>query len=155
MTLEKNGDGNWEEEYKITIDKKPWQIGRNLFAGIAVAALFFKSDFLFFAEENQDSYEKVIAHGGGDYKGYETSNSVDAVKNSIKNGYKMIELDMDISSDNHIVMIHDWDRTTKNYFGTTFEKNHSEKFLNWPFMKSLKYWPLKNWRRYWKKKQGN
>ena len=25
---------------KITTDKKPWQIGRKIFAGIAVAALF-------------------------------------------------------------------------------------------------------------------
>ncbi len=112
---------------KITTDKKPWQIGRKLFAGIAVAALFLNQISFSFAEENQDSYEKVIAHGGGAYKGYETSNSVDAVKNSIKNGYKMIELDMDISSDNHIVMIHDWDRTTKNYFGTTFEKKITQK----------------------------
>ncbi len=70
---------------KITTDKKPWQIGRNLFAGIAVAALFLNQISFSFAEENQDSYEKVIAHGGGAYKGYETSNSVDAVKTSIKN----------------------------------------------------------------------
>ena len=59
-------------------------------------------------------YEKVIAHGGGAYKGYETTNSVEALNHSIRSGYKYIELDMDLSADDRIIMLHDWDRTAQH-----------------------------------------
>lgn len=76
-------------------------------------------------------YERVIAHGGGSYEGYETTNSVEAVNNAISNGYKIIELDMALSSDNKIIMLHDWDRTAKTYFGVTFPKKlNQSQFLN-------------------------
>jgi glycerophosphoryl diester phosphodiesterase len=73
------------------------------------------------------AYEKVIAHGGGAYKGYETTNSVEAVNNAIENGYKIIELDMDLSSDGKIIMLHDWDRTAEHYFGAAFSRKLSQK----------------------------
>ena len=72
-------------------------------------------------------YEKVIAHGGGAYMGYETTNSVEAINKAIESGYKIIELDMDLSSDNKIIMLHDWDRTAEHYFGTTFSRKLSQK----------------------------
>lgn len=70
-------------------------------------------------------YKSVIAHGGGAYKGYETTNSVEALNQSIENGYQYIELDMDLSSDGRIIMLHDWDRTALHYYGTTFDKKIS------------------------------
>ncbi|WP_207637178.1 glycerophosphodiester phosphodiesterase family protein [Anaerovorax odorimutans] len=76
------------------------------------------------------NYEKAIAHGGGIYKGYETSNSVEAVNDAIINGYKMIELDMEISKDNKIIMLHDWDRTIEHYLGSKFDdKLREDSFL--------------------------
>jgi|GEM_PF-818979 len=76
------------------------------------------------------AYERVIAHGGGAYRGYETTNSVEAVKNAIANGYKIIELDMRFSSDRKIIMLHDWDRTAKHYYGSEFPKKLSRnRFL--------------------------
>lgn len=85
-----------------------------------------------FADDTAEEklYEKVIAHGGGAYKGYETTNSVEALNHSIRSGYKYIELDMDLSADDRIIMLHDWDRTAQHYYGTTFDKKLSlSKFL--------------------------
>ena len=74
----------------------------------------------------EESYERVIAHGGGAYKGYETTNSVEALNSSIASGYKIIELDMELSSDGKIIMLHDWDRTAKDYYGAVFPKKLSQ-----------------------------
>ncbi|MBR0599127.1 glycerophosphodiester phosphodiesterase family protein [Sinanaerobacter chloroacetimidivorans] len=85
-----------------------------------------------YAEETAErSYEKVIAHGGGVYKGYETTNSVEALNQAIEHGYKLIELDMELTSDQKVIMLHDWDRTTLHYFGTVFDRKISQsQFLN-------------------------
>ncbi|HVI40427.1 MAG TPA: glycerophosphodiester phosphodiesterase family protein, partial [Anaerovoracaceae bacterium] len=90
------------------------------------------------ADDKQAVYERIIAHGGGIYKGYETTNSVEAVNQAIANGYKIIELDMELSSDNRIVMLHDWDRTAMHYYGTSFPKKLSQN----QFMKLSVYGEL-------------
>lgn len=71
--------------------------------------------------------EKIVAHGGGSYHGYETSNSVEAVTQSIARGCSLIELDMELTLDGRIVMIHDWDRTTMNYYGRTFSQKLTKR----------------------------
>ncbi|MHC1722690.1 MAG: glycerophosphodiester phosphodiesterase family protein [Aminipila sp.] len=73
------------------------------------------------AEKTERTYEKMIAHGGGTVEGFDTSSSVDAVMQSIANGFKVIELDMEFSSDNKIIMLHDWDRTVATYLGRKFD----------------------------------
>jgi len=78
----------------------------------------------------EPEYETVIAHGGGAYMGLETTNSLEALNNAVKSGYKVIELDMEISSDRKIIMLHDWDRTAEYYYGTGFDhKISAGKFL--------------------------
>lgn len=102
-------------------------------ATIIFVLLFMQSQIsvTFAADVEENTYERVIAHGAGAYKGYETTNSMEAVNNAIANGYKIIELDMELSSDNKIIMLHDWDRTTMHYFGTNFPKKLSQsQFLN-------------------------
>ncbi len=82
-------------------------------------------------ERQEAVYQKVIAHGGGAYNGYETTNSVEALNHSIKSGYQLIELDMEFSSDGKIIMLHDWDRTAMHYYGTTFSRKLSQsQFMN-------------------------
>jgi hypothetical protein len=88
-------------------------------------------------EQNNDEranakrdYERVIAHGGGTVAGFDTSSSVDAVMQSIYNGFKVIELDMEFSSDNQIIMLHDWDRTIETYLGRDFGNKLSESQFN-------------------------
>lgn len=73
----------------------------------------------------------VIAHGGGSIDGYETTNSKEALVNSINKGVKYIELDMDFSKDGKIIMIHDFGRTTEHYYGTKFtDKLTAYQFSN-------------------------
>jgi len=51
---------------------------------------------------------RLIAHGGGGINGKVYTNSLEALNNSYKNGFKFMELDLHITSDNHIVAVHDW-----------------------------------------------
>lgn len=81
-------------------------------------------------EEPERTYEKMIAHGGGTIEGFDTSSSVDAVMQSIANGFKVIELDMEFSSDNKIIMLHDWDRTVATYLGRKFDMELSLNQFN-------------------------
>lgn len=50
----------------------------------------------------------LIAHAGGGIDGFKYTNSLEAVERSIENGFKMIELDLLVSSDGKIVAVHDW-----------------------------------------------
>ncbi len=100
--------------------------------GVTLLILLFLQSVPVFADETEKHCqpEKIVAHGGGAYLGYETTNSVEALKHSIQSGYKMIELDMDLSKDRRIIMIHDWDRTAVHYFGRNFNKKITlNKFL--------------------------
>ena len=90
-------------------------------AAFAVATVVSSAD---------STYERVIAHGGGSVDGFETSSSVQAVELAIKNGFKWIELDMEFSSDNKIIMLHDWDRTMTTYLGREYENKLSLKQFN-------------------------
>ncbi|MDD4122199.1 MAG: glycerophosphodiester phosphodiesterase family protein, partial [Eubacteriales bacterium] len=76
---------------------------------------------------HENVYEKIIAHGGSTYHGYETTNSVEAINYAIQSGYKVIELDMELSSDNKIIMLHDWDRTAVHYYNTSLPKKISQR----------------------------
>ena len=51
---------------------------------------------------------KLIAHAGGGIEEKTYTNSKEAVKKSIKNNFKLIELDLKITSDKKIVAAHDW-----------------------------------------------
>jgi len=86
--------------------------------------------FLLLFAANSFSAEKkpiLVAHGGGFIEGFKTTNSVEAVRQSIAEGYKLIELDFDFSKDGKLVMIHDWDRTAVRYFGRNFDEKLTEK----------------------------
>ncbi|MEZ8500451.1 glycerophosphodiester phosphodiesterase family protein [Vibrio splendidus] len=50
----------------------------------------------------------LIAHAGGGINGLKYTNSLEAMEQSIEHGFKMIELDLLISSDGRIVAVHDW-----------------------------------------------
>lgn len=49
-----------------------------------------------------------IAHGGGAIGGHEVTDSKEAVLESIRRGYRMIELDLLTTTDGYIVAAHDW-----------------------------------------------
>ncbi|WP_206458378.1 glycerophosphodiester phosphodiesterase family protein [Anaerovorax sp. IOR16] len=62
-------------------------------------------------------YERLIAQGGGSVQGYYTTNSMEAVEQAIHHGFRLIELDMGITKDQEVVMLHDWDYTSKDMLG--------------------------------------
>ena len=78
-----------------------------------------------FASEEKPS--RFIAHGGGFVDGFYTTNSVEAIRQSIADGFTLIELDMCFSRDDRIIMLHDWDRTVVHYFGAPFARRPSER----------------------------
>jgi glycerophosphoryl diester phosphodiesterase len=54
---------------------------------------------------NTNSY---IAHSAGGIDGLVYTNSYEALLHSINSGFKLIELDLNVTSDNRIVALHDW-----------------------------------------------
>ena len=56
------------------------------------------------------SPEMYIAHAGGVIDGQCYTNSREAVEESLRRGYHYIELDLQVTRDNHLVAVHDWDR---------------------------------------------
>nr|WP_241906955.1 glycerophosphodiester phosphodiesterase family protein [Vibrio lentus] len=50
----------------------------------------------------------LIAHAGGGINGLKYTNSLEAMEQSIDHGFKMIELDLLISTDGRVVAAHDW-----------------------------------------------
>lgn len=50
----------------------------------------------------------LIAHAGGAIDGLPYTNSLEAINNSLKSGFKFIELDMATTKEMHIAAVHDW-----------------------------------------------
>ncbi len=53
--------------------------------------------------------ETLIAHAGGDKWGYRLTNSLEALDEAYDNGFTVIELDFERTSDGKYVLLHDWD----------------------------------------------
>ena len=66
----------------------------------------------FYVSSNYKDENAYIAHGGG-INEYNGTNSLQSVQNSIKNGFKFIEIDMLETSDGYIVGSHDWKKLKK------------------------------------------
>ncbi len=65
-------------------------------------------------EEKRTWYEiPVAAHAGGQIDGRTLTNSKEAIEHSIKAGYQLIEVDLNLTSDGQLVLIHGWDDDTK------------------------------------------
>lgn len=83
--------------------------------------------------QSPDTMPVLIAHGGGQAYGYRITNSLDAIDMAYDNGFRYIEMDFEITSDNHIVLIHDWDTMADRLLGekgelTLDEFKSCEKF---------------------------
>lgn len=58
----------------------------------------------------------LIAHAGGAIYGFKLTNSLEALEESYKNGFKLIEMDFEWTSDGEIVAIHDWGPMVERLF---------------------------------------
>lgn len=75
----------------------------------------------------------LIAHAGGGINGLKYTNSLEAMEQSIEHDFKMIELDLLISSDGRIVAVHDWksfhEITNSNNTGSISYKEYESKII--------------------------
>lgn len=58
--------------------------------------------------------ERFIAHAGGGVNGVKYLNSVEALNHNYNLGFKMFELDLQLTKDGYIVATHDWNKWKKN-----------------------------------------
>ena len=52
----------------------------------------------------------LVAHAGGAVEGFPDTNSLEALENAVKLGFRYIEVDMILSSDGEIVLKHSWEQ---------------------------------------------
>ncbi|MCD4705775.1 amidohydrolase [bacterium] len=79
--------------------------------------------------KNNINLDKYIAHAGGEYEKLDYTNSLEALNYNYEKGYKMFEVDISLTSDNELVLIHDWNNTFKKYFSEDKIPSR-EEFLN-------------------------
>lgn len=66
--------------------------------------------------DKQPAPPTLIAHAGGAVYGLKYTNTKEALDLSYSNGHRFIELDFERTSDNEIVLIHDWTNMAKRIF---------------------------------------
>lgn len=54
----------------------------------------------------------IVAHAGGGISGNTNTNSLEALQQAEKNGYRLIEIDFSLTCDGELVLLHDWDEDT-------------------------------------------
>ena len=60
--------------------------------------------------------QKLIAHAGGSIKGINYSNSLEALDHNYQRSLRWFEVDISSTSDNHLVLLHDWQNSMKKLF---------------------------------------
>lgn len=78
----------------------------------------------------------LIAHAGGAVFGYRLTNSLEALEQAYENGFRFFELDFALTSDRHLVCIHDWDSMGERLLGYPGRRTLSE-FRKGPVMEDL------------------
>lgn len=73
------------------------------------AITFITSLIIIACSNNQTHLEiQLIAHAGGEIDGYTYTNSLEALMQSIENGYQFIEFDLALTADSVLVAVHEW-----------------------------------------------
>lgn len=67
------------------------------------------SQFLTPAPDDDGAHQKLVAHAGGAVYGFRLTNSLEALDNAYENGFRLIELDFERTSDGKYVLLHDWE----------------------------------------------
>ena len=89
--------------------KTKYKVGIGIFLVIVGICLFR----LKFRENAVEWYEiQVVAHAGSGIDGKRLTNSFEAMNHAAEKGYRMIEVDFAITSDQELVLSHGWDEDT-------------------------------------------
>ncbi len=54
-------------------------------------------------------HPSLVAHAGGAVYGYRLTNSLEALESSYENGFRVFELDFEVTVDGKYVLLHDWE----------------------------------------------
>lgn len=103
-----------------------------------ISALSFSSCGASGRSEQLEASERpqLIAHAGGAIWGFRYSNSLEALDEAYKNGFRYIELDLELTSDGEIVLIHDWESMAERMLFSEGVRTR-EEFLSSPVFMSL------------------
>ncbi|GAA3327987.1 hypothetical protein GCM10020331_070140 [Ectobacillus funiculus] len=63
----------------------------------------------------------VVVHGLGFIEGYYVTNSLDALLVNYKRGFRVFEIDLNMTSDGHLVARHDWTPGHYQYLGQAYQ----------------------------------
>lgn len=55
---------------------------------------------------------RLVAHAGGAFHGLTYTNSKEALDENYRKGFRVFELDFEWTSDNHLVLVHDWEHSS-------------------------------------------
>ncbi|WP_025640575.1 glycerophosphodiester phosphodiesterase family protein [Schnuerera ultunensis] len=100
--------------------------------GIIILGLFMinRNSIALNINNKKLSPPSLVAHAGGAIYGFKLTNSLEALEESHKNGFKLIEMDFEWTSDGKIVAIHDWGPMVKRLFMTEERVLSLEEFKN-------------------------
>lgn len=76
----------------------------------------------FFERSHDFNYDRrfvidnIIAHAGGGINGLSYTNSLEALEQSYRQGFKFVEVDLQWTADNQLVLIHDWHQSVERLF---------------------------------------
>jgi phosphoglycerol transferase len=117
---------------------------RNLFREIKYLYIKLRlnnfSQLIFNSNKYSIKYENFIAHAGGTINNHKYTNSLEAINFNYKKGVKLFEFDLNLTSDNQLVAVHDWE-SWQNM--TDYKKKippNKKDFINTKILK--KYTPL-------------
>ena len=65
---------------------------------------------------NQARRCDFIAHAGGNILGKQYTNTLEAIRHNYRRGFRCFELDGNMTADDHLVAIHDWQYSYKRFF---------------------------------------
>lgn len=99
--------------------KRPWlskRIGVFFIVIVIVGLIIINRDSIALRGSNKPSPPPLIAHAGGAIYGFKLTNSLEALEECYSNGFELIEMDFEWTSDGEVVAIHDWGPMVKRLF---------------------------------------
>ena len=96
---------------------------------IMIISVLYFSQYMNVKEPVPWIEHKLIAHALGDIDELIYTNSLEAITESIEEGYKLVEADILLTSDNQLVLRHDWQIERFIKFNQTYMDNESGIYI--------------------------
>ncbi len=97
---------------------------------------------------------RLIAHAGGIGNHRTYTNSLEALDNSVARGHTAIEIDLSWTSDQHLVLVHDWDREFERLFDRPAGRLTLAEFRSTPSAYGLSHLSLEDFARWFLDNSG-